>query len=39
VRRKPLPARARDKITLAGLAIVAWITVLALKNDFMRYVL
>jgi regulator of sigma E protease len=39
VRREPLPARARDKITLAGLAIVAWITVLALKNDVIRYVL
>jgi hypothetical protein len=29
----------RDRITIVGLAILALITVLALKNDVMRYFL
>lgn len=39
VRRKPLSPRARERIQLAGLGVVAVITVLALRNDVMRYVI
>jgi regulator of sigma E protease len=39
VRRRPLSPRARDRIMLAGLAVVGLITVLAVKNDVIRYLL
>ena len=39
VRGKPLSVRARDRITVAGLAIVGLITVLALRNDVVRYIM
>jgi regulator of sigma E protease len=39
VRRKPLSLEARERIQLAGLAVVGIITILALRNDVMRYVL
>ena len=39
VRRRPLAPRSRDRIMVVGLAIVGLITVLALKNDVMRYIL
>ena len=39
VRGRPLTARTRDRITLCGLAVVGLITVLALHNDLVRYVL
>lgn len=39
VRRRPLSARSRDLVTLCGLAIVGLITILALGNDVVRYLL
>ena len=36
--RKPLSARAKEKIQFVGLVIVGVITVLALRNDMMKYV-
>ncbi len=39
VRRRPLSIRARERIHLVGLALVGIITVLALRNDVVRYVL
>jgi regulator of sigma E protease len=39
VRRRPLSERARERIQLAGLILVGVLTVLALKNDVMRYFL
>ena len=39
VRRRPLSTRARDLVTLCGLAIVGLITILALGNDVVRYLL
>jgi len=39
VRRKPLSAQGRERVQLAGLVFVGIITVLALKNDVMRYFL
>jgi regulator of sigma E protease len=36
VRRKPLSARARERVQLGGLAVVLLITLLALRNDVMR---
>ncbi|HTM22902.1 MAG TPA: RIP metalloprotease RseP [Kofleriaceae bacterium] len=39
VRRRPLSLRARERIHLVGLALVGIITVLALRNDVVRYVL
>ena len=36
-RRKPLTARARERIQLAGLILIGVITVLALVNDLTRY--
>jgi regulator of sigma E protease len=35
-RRRPLSQRARDRVQLAGLAVVALITLLALRNDVLR---
>lgn len=37
--RKPLSNRTRERVHLAGLAVVGIITILALRNDVMRYVL
>ena len=39
VRRRPLSARTRERVQFAGLAFVAIITVLALRNDVMRFVI
>ena len=39
VRRRPLPPRTRERIQSAGLAVVVIITVLAIRNDVMRYVI
>jgi len=39
VRRKPLSLKTRERVQWAGLAIVGMITVLALRNDVIRYVL
>jgi regulator of sigma E protease len=36
VRRKPLSARARERVQLGGLAVVLLITLLALRNDVLR---
>lgn len=38
VRRKPLPLKLRERLTLAGLAIVAALMVFALWNDLTRLV-
>jgi len=38
-RRKPLSARMRERVQLAGLIVVALITVLAVRNDITRYLL
>lgn len=37
VRRKPLTAKERERIQLAGLILVGLITILALRNDVMRF--
>ncbi len=39
VRRRPLTPRERDRVQLIGLIFVGAITVLALRNDVMRYFL
>lgn len=39
VRRRPLPPAARARVQWAGLAVVGIITVLALRNDVVRYIL
>lgn len=39
VRRRPLTPRERERVQLAGLIFVGVITILALKNDVMRYFL
>ncbi len=39
LRNGPLSARARDRLTLVGLAIVGLITILAIKNDVMKIIL
>jgi len=36
-RRKPLSQRARDRVQLVGLIVIAMITVLALRNDLMHF--
>jgi regulator of sigma E protease len=36
-RRRPLTARARERVQLAGLILVGLITILALRNDVMRF--
>ena len=36
-RRRPLSAKARERIQLVGLIIVGLITILALRNDVMRF--
>jgi regulator of sigma E protease len=38
VRRKPLSAQARERVQLGGLVFIGIITILALRNDFARYV-
>ena len=38
-RRDPLSTRLRERVQLAGLIVVGLITVLALRNDIMRYLL
>jgi regulator of sigma E protease len=35
-RRRPLSQRARDRVQLVGLIVIALITVLALRNDVVR---
>jgi regulator of sigma E protease len=37
VQRRPLSTRTRERVQLAGLIVVGLITVLALRNDIMRY--
>lgn len=37
--RKPLPLRARVRVQYAGLVLVGLITILALRNDVVRYIL
>jgi regulator of sigma E protease len=37
--RRPLSTRARERVQLAGLIVLGLITVLALRNDVMRYLL
>jgi regulator of sigma E protease len=39
VQRRPLSTRTRERVQLAGLIVVGLITVLALRNDIMRYLL
>lgn len=39
IRGQPLSTRARDRITLVGLCIVGLITILALRNDLVRYIM
>lgn len=39
LRRKPLSDRAREKVQMAGLGFIVIITILALRNDLVRYVL
>lgn len=39
LRRRPLSLAARERVQWAGLAVVGIITVLALRNDVMRYIL
>ena len=36
-RRRPLSAKARERIQLAGLIVIGLITILALRNDVMRF--
>lgn len=36
-RRRPLSQRARDRVQLVGLIVIAAITVLALRNDLMHF--
>lgn len=36
-RRKPLSQRARERVQMAGLILVGLITILALRNDVMRF--
>ena len=36
-RRRPLPSRARERVQLVGLILVGLITILALRNDVMRF--
>ena len=38
-RRRPLSTRMRERVQLGGLIVVGLITVLALRNDVMRYLL
>jgi regulator of sigma E protease len=38
-RRRPLSQRARERIQLAGLIVIGLITILALRNDVVRYVM
>lgn len=39
VLRRPLPPRARERVQYIGLALLGIITVLALRNDVVRYIL
>jgi regulator of sigma E protease len=39
LRRRPLTPQGRERVQLAGLIFVGFITVLAVKNDVMRYFL
>jgi regulator of sigma E protease len=39
VRRRPLSTRIRERVQTAGLIVVGLITVLAVRNDIMRYLL
>ena len=39
VRQRPLPSKTRDRIQSVGLAIVVIITLLAIRNDVMRYII
>jgi regulator of sigma E protease len=36
-RRRPLPSRARERVQLVGLIVVGLITILALRNDVIRF--
>jgi regulator of sigma E protease len=39
VRRKPLSTKTRERIQFGGLAFVGIITILALRNDVMRFII
>lgn len=39
IRRRRLPSRVREAVVMVGLAIIVGITVLALKNDIVRYLI
>ena len=39
IRKCPLSVKMRERIQLAGLALVGIITILALRNDVMRYII
>jgi regulator of sigma E protease len=39
VRRRRLPSRVREAVVMVGLAIIVGVTVLALKNDIVRYLI
>ncbi|HEV7554555.1 MAG TPA: site-2 protease family protein, partial [Kofleriaceae bacterium] len=39
VRRRPLTDKTRERVQLAGLVVVGLITILAVRNDIMRYLL
>ena len=39
IRGRPLSTRAKGRITLVGLAVVGLIAILALRNDFVRYIM
>ncbi len=39
IRREPLPSKTRDRIQSVGLAVVVIITLLAIRNDVMRYII
>ncbi len=37
LRRRPLSSRARERVQLIGLILVGLITILALRNDVVRF--
>jgi membrane-associated protease RseP (regulator of RpoE activity) len=38
VRRRPVSARARERATVIGLALLAALMLLALRNDVVRHI-
>ena len=39
IRRRKLPSRVREAAVMAGLLLLVGITVFALKNDIVRYLI